>query len=512
MGRSLSLEASLLPAAMIRHTVWAVLLTLPLLVGCPTEVPYESATEVPDIEAPDFDTTESSEAIGDDAPAPDRYTTDGAEEAEPQVPWNTDQSSETPEELERLFGAVDPSEEPTGMPAGEAAEEPDESEDGGFGDFLDDAYSGMIDADTTPEEAASPAESVEAPQPETVAATPKQPSEVSSLDLDDLFGDTTPSPTPEPKESESSLEAFTPEDAMREPIEDNPIETLPAPEPKPPTTTAPANSDLLAELWGDEDPAPAAEAPDPTPEPPARVDPPAEREVELPTPAQDPTPLFDEPAPSVEPFSEVTPEPADRLEFEPEAPEPAAWPTTPRDGPPLASAAIKPLPTTPALSFNTRHLAWLLGGKLALAELADLDGATPSEVATWSREMERLARELGIETPTPQPGSAGSPARRVGGMMGRASRVGAELSERHGADHAALLEIALKSNALLVVAEQRPDLAGPVGAAIRDAATRARLPRFLWESTVKTLGREPDSADVLESIERLHQRVESFLR
>lgn len=516
MDRSLSLDASLLPTAATRYTVWAVLLMLPLLVGCPTEVPYESVAEVPDIETPEFDAAGSAEAPSDDSPEPDRYAIESGEEAEPAFPWDTDDSVEAPEEAGRLFSAAGEPEEATATPETEAAAEPDESDEGGFGDFLDDAYSGMIDADAEPDaepdEAASPAESVEPPQPETVAATPKQPSEESSLDLDDFFGDTTVPATPEPEEPEPSSEAFTPDEAMVAPAEEISTEAIPAPEPKPPTTTTPADSDLLAELWGDEDPAPAAEPPVPTPEPPARVDPPAETERELPTPARDPTPLFDEPAPSLAPSPETAAEPANRFDFGPEKPEPAAWPTTPRDGPPLASAAIKPLPATPVLSFNTRHLAWLLGSKLALAELADLDGATPAEIATWSREMQRLARELRIETPTPQPGSAGSPARRVGGMMGRAGRVGAELSERHGADHAALLEIALKSNALLVVAEQRPDLAGPVGAAIRDAATRARLPRFLWESTVKTLAREPDSAAVLESVERLHQRVESFLR
>ncbi|CAN0354871.1 unnamed protein product [Ectocarpus sp. 4 AP-2014] len=164
------------------------------------------------------------------------------------------------------------------------------------------------------------------------------------------------------------------------------------------------------------------------------------------------------------------------------------------------------------LSYNTRHLTWLLGGKLGLSELADLDGATPKEVDGWSRDTQRLANELRIENSDARHRPSDKPAERIRHMMDRAARLGSQLAEKYGDDHAALLEISLKSNALLLVAEQRPDLAGPVGLAIEDAASRAMLPRFLWEETVKALGREPDSEAVLQAVERLHQRAESFLR
>lgn len=163
------------------------------------------------------------------------------------------------------------------------------------------------------------------------------------------------------------------------------------------------------------------------------------------------------------------------------------------------------------MPFNTRHLAWLLGGKFALAELADLEGATPSEIADWNAEVERLARELKIRNPivTPRPSD---PAARVKAMMDAASRAGGELSRAYGPDHSALLEIAVKSNTLLIVAADRPDLAAPVADAVRAAADDAMLPRFLWGEAVRTLSERPNSEATSDAVERLHERVESFLR
>ena len=172
---------------------------------------------------------------------------------------------------------------------------------------------------------------------------------------------------------------------------------------------------------------------------------------------------------------------------------------------------MTPLPAVPVLEFNTRHLAWLLGGKLGLAELADLDGATPSEVAEWRREVERLSQALKIADPSTG-GAASTSDERVRDLLAAASRAGAELTRTHSADHAALMEIALKTNALLVVAKDHPDLAAPVGRAVEDAAERAMLPRFLWEEPVRILKSSPDAQQAHDTIVRLHQRVESFLR
>lgn len=538
MDRSSSFDRLGHPLAASRWFALVAVLMLPVLVGCPTEVPYDTSQTDPDTEAPSFEPATPGAEDGADAEplVEDRYATDQADPPEQEFPWEKmDDSAEVSEEGERLFGAAD---EPEEAPVEEA---PEESDDGDFGDFLGDAYAGMIDKPDAPAE--DPATDVQADEPSSETADTSVAAADEPFDLDELFGDAAV-----PAKAEPVAEAPVANEPVA--VEPPPVEAfaeeLPAESPpvfkttpKPPTTVEPVDSGLLAELWGDEDPTPAAELPEPpatepTTEPIAMAEaslpaaPPEEPVAELPpTEAETSLPFFDEPAETPaapvaasEPLPEPTPvdvfDVFDEPVFEPE-PEPEAKPTpifatTPRNGPPLASAAIKPLPRTPMLAYNTRHLTWLLGGKLGLSELADLDGATPEEVEGWSRETQRLANELRIENPDARHRPSDKPAERVRHMMDRASRLGAQLAEKYGADHAALLEISLKSNALLLVAEQRPDLAGPVGIAIEDAASRAMLPRFLWEESVKALGREPDSKAALQAVERLHQRVESFLR
>ncbi|MEN0111364.1 MAG: hypothetical protein AAF805_11640, partial [Planctomycetota bacterium] len=140
------------------------------------------------------------------------------------------------------------------------------------------------------------------------------------------------------------------------------------------------------------------------------------------------------------------------------------------------------------------------------------DGATPTEVGEWSKEVRRLAKELGVAPPDSLDAPSPEAGRRVREALDGAAKVGAALATRHGADHAALFEISLKSNALLVLSGEQPDLAGPVGAAITDAAERARLPTFLWRDSTRALRSEPDAERIVEALERLQTRVEFFLR
>lgn len=489
---------------------------VPCLTGCPTEVPYESAGSEESAEAPAFDSTgQLAEAAGDsELPTRDRYSTPAADEPTKQYPWETDDSGEASPEVERLFGTAEDSPEP---PAEAVAEPPAEEDDGGFGAFLGEAYAGMIaepeqEAGSTTAEDPKVEVEAEAPPVETVAQAPPP----SSADLFGNLGDLDNLPEDDPEDfSELDLPIDVPATAA----------TPDTATPKPPTTTEPADSDRMADLWGDEDSAVAAEAPaaEPQRSEPSPVEAsglpfgePAIAASETPRSERESTPPWEpppeEPTPSVPrgaTASEPLPEPVDI--FDEPGFEPQAEPTRDRTSL-LGSASVKPLPAVPVLTYNTRHLAWLLGGKLGLAELAELDGATPSEVADWSREVDRLSKALKLESVGGPSRSSAEPAARVQGLMDRAARLGGQLADSHGRDHAALLEIALKSNALLVIAERRPDLAGPAGRAIREAATRAMLPRFLWEETVKTLDREPTTEEALDAIVRLHNRVESFLR
>lgn len=499
------------PAANRWSWAWLIL-TAPLWVGCSTEVPYgDSAAEAQteQSEAPAFDpeagepTTEAPEEPTEAPEDDDRY----GEVAVPEgLPWETDKpDSESSAEADRLFGGTTgtpPAANDTAEKVAEASAEDQDSDS--FEDFLGKAY-GLNNEEPPAEEAVASTTPQELPESETQPAPPV--TEGLPAGAEDLF-------------AKSEEPAADPETQ--------------APTAKPPTTTAPADSDVLAELWGDEpvpedsrsaepqaepEPKPSIfadiEQEDPVEEPPAELPEPSE------APSTDETFAFDDPPPA-EKSTETIEEkeewvkPAESL---PSVAQEQASPTqrvasieprAPRSAP-MASSAIKPLPSVPVLPYNTRHLSWLLGGKLGLAELADLDGATPNEIAAWTDEVDRLARELQIPDPSSKTNET-DPAKRVRQMMAAAARAGEALASEHGIDHAALLEISLKTNALLVVAEDRPELASPVAAAVRAAAERAVLPRFLWEETVQTLERQPTAEQTLATVSRLHERVESFLR
>jgi hypothetical protein len=162
---------------------------------------------------------------------------------------------------------------------------------------------------------------------------------------------------------------------------------------------------------------------------------------------------------------------------------------------------------------NTRRTAWLLGAKWGLAGLADLDGATPAEREQWVREANDLAATLGV--PAPPLGAElldVQGPQRVLRVIDDAAAESATIAERYGDSHAALVELALKSNALVVVLRDRPDLAKPVADALATAARRAELPTSVWLAPIEDLGRSKDGDAALEAVTRLHSQVEAHLR
>lgn len=538
-------ETRRLPAALVASVV-----LLPLVAGCPTEVPFEEPSDPPAAEGAGEEAAASDPTAAPDAPPEEQAEPLGAidadaeevvpEPAEPSaavdgsaskqdglLPWETEAQAEEPSaEAERYFSGVasdaDPDdiadeEEPEAAPeTSEPVAEDDSAEDSeadGFGGFLDDAYADLID--TTAEE----------PEPEATTEPEPEPTESVAIDPPGELGSgtkpaipTTPPPTSiEPPRKGLTIPRTFAKRKSREP--------------KPPTTTEPAEANDLSDLWESDtstlpwDQPSGADAPatDSAPDALAGANDPPQPEAALPavdtTAEADPLPFepdlaiqreespADElPAPwDADPIAERSP-PTDRP-AEPEQPEPRA-----ERRQPLAAASIDPLPAVRVLPFNTQHLAWLLGGKLGLAELADLDGATPKEIDGWSDEVERLAKELDVSPPSSARAAAGNPADRVRRLMASAADLGQAVASEHGVDHAALVEIALKTNALLVLAPEHPELSKTVAEAVEAAADRALLPRFLWQDAVTTLSGEPTPDEALDAISELHQRVESYLR
>jgi hypothetical protein len=245
------------------------------------------------------------------------------------------------------------------------------------------------------------------------------------------------------------------------------------------------------------------------------------------------TPADEPPASPAESPSDLPPdEPAATADSSPpsdeQPPQPPEGASTTVDdlfGPPVTSAEPTPPPAavdqptsppTEARRPSTRRLAWLLGSKWSLSALARDRGAPREEVEKWFDQSRILARELGVTLPNlpePAPSDDGSPAdvAAIDYLFEQGQQVGRELARRYGPDHAALLEMAVKSNILLVLYEPGASATDAISSAITGAASRAGIPAELFEPLLTALADEAPRADVSQAVFRLHDAVDRFL-
>jgi len=154
-----------------------------------------------------------------------------------------------------------------------------------------------------------------------------------------------------------------------------------------------------------------------------------------------------------------------------------------------------------------------MGSNWSLATLARDRGASDDQVATWLAQSRARAELLGTSLADlpPRPAGDDAPPANVEYLFAEGQRLGRELATRHGPDHAALLELALKSNLLLVLYEPERRIAETAATAITDAAERAQLPPELWKPLVSTLADQLSDAAVQQAVFRLHDDMDQFL-
>jgi hypothetical protein len=175
-----------------------------------------------------------------------------------------------------------------------------------------------------------------------------------------------------------------------------------------------------------------------------------------------------------------------------------------------------PAPTDQA-ARNTRRAAWLLGSKLSLAALANDYSASNDEVQKLYGQSQTLAEMLGITVPelparpaADAPTSTTKPAFNF--LLGAAGQeIGRELARRQSADQAALFELAVKSNLLLVLYQPGSSTTGAIAAAIERAGPRANLPATLWQPLLETLTAQASLADVRTAVYKLHADADKYL-
>lgn len=304
----------------------------------------------------------------------------------------------------------------------------------------------------------------------------------------------------------------------KQPAENSTAETSEPPTTAPPAdeTPAPETADSAAKSGAPEWKMPwendGAKA-EPPVEPPAEEKPPTTESATL----NDEPPAEETPAtnPDVDVDSLFGNDLSTPAESQPKAPpetiaEQAAPETTADPAP-----AAPPVSTEPAESItvdptNTRHLAWLFGAKFSLSLLASEKNSTTDQQVVWQTETAKLAGALGLAAPTAT--GSGPPAERVPQLLAESQKVGAELATKHGVEAAALVELAVKSNLLLGLEENRRTFAPVIAKSLRSAAGRTSVPADVWESPLTEIAAAKDNAGIEQAVYELHKRMEASLR
>jgi hypothetical protein len=207
-----------------------------------------------------------------------------------------------------------------------------------------------------------------------------------------------------------------------------------------------------------------------------------------------------------------TPLPAVEQPQPPPQPAPQAAPRHTDATPTSATVKVAPRTSSP----NTRRAAWVVGSRLSLAALANDRGLAPKNVSVWFNEARAEAKTLGISLPElPDPSAAGEDTTAsqqvIDFLLVQYQRLSRELSQKHGPEHAALFEVALKSNVLILLYGPGSNTTKSISAAISTAAPQARLPAQLWKPLVELLGKQSSLADVRSAVQQMHNDVERYL-
>ena len=192
--------------------------------------------------------------------------------------------------------------------------------------------------------------------------------------------------------------------------------------------------------------------------------------------------------------------------------EPAATPIT---APPTPSPT-PPTATETDRARSTRRMAWSLGSNLSLAALANDRAASADKVATWYETAQQQATlfDTAIADLPPRPAANEvdpQAARAIEFLFDQGQALGQLLAAQYGDDHAALFELALKSNILLVRYQPGAPVVNALSAAVSQAGERAKLPAELYQPLLKLIDEGAPAKSVREAVFQLHADVDHYL-
>jgi hypothetical protein len=170
---------------------------------------------------------------------------------------------------------------------------------------------------------------------------------------------------------------------------------------------------------------------------------------------------------------------------------------------------------TAADAAQTRRAAWQLGRNWSLAALARDRVTATDNVARWLDHARELAASLGTtlaELPSPIAGDAAASSRvMIKHLFTEGTRIGSFLSDRYGPDHAALFELGVKANLLLVLYEPRTTIAETLASAIAKAREQSNSPAELWQPLLTAIAEAREPAAVRQAVFRVHEEVDRSL-
>lgn len=174
------------------------------------------------------------------------------------------------------------------------------------------------------------------------------------------------------------------------------------------------------------------------------------------------------------------------------------------DDPVPAEGDWQPAAAAPT-AMNSRQLIWLLSSRMSYMLIAP-DG----NLDAMQRELAPLAKMLNLELPEAKPEAAGS-TEQFKQVLALGRTLGKRVADRYGADQAALVEVAFKSNLLLAVVEERPQLKHSINASVAAAAVRAGLPEAVWQDFQNRVAEGSTSSEIGQAVVQLHQQVGDLL-
>jgi hypothetical protein len=170
----------------------------------------------------------------------------------------------------------------------------------------------------------------------------------------------------------------------------------------------------------------------------------------------------------------------------------------------------------PPESVNTRRTAWILGSNFSLAALAHGRGIAADKVPVWFQDARDAAETLGTSLAELPERPAASDSETTSHQMlsflfDQGKQIRDDLTTRHGIDHAALFDVAVKSNLLLVHYAPGSSAASQISTSIAEASPHAKLPEDLWRPLLDMIaGGEPPAA-VRTAVRKMHADVENHL-